>query len=149
MFAITQQMNALMGAVNNLQVQVNTLNNKIAALSTTQRDSSGADFSQKVDSLSGNIDDIKRSLNKIQVDTVSKHNDIKKDLDSNKKEVKLLETTLTRKMEQTINKSVKDRTDLVADELKSFVERTLTEYMEGDKDEEEDEEDDNDSTVKI
>jgi hypothetical protein len=148
MFAITQQMTALMGAVNSLQVQVNTLNNKITALSTTQRDSSGADFSQKVDSLSGNIDDIKRSLNKIQVDTVSKHNDIKKDLDSNKKEVKLLETTLTRKMEQTINKSVKDRTDLVTDELKSFVERTLTEYMEGDKDEE-DEEDDNDSTVKI
>jgi DNA-binding FrmR family transcriptional regulator len=137
MFAITQQINAIVGAINGLQTQVLVLDKKVSELSTQQRESGAADVSQKINSLSGNIEDVKKSISKVQVDVVGKHNDIKKDLDSSKKEIKLLETTLTRKMEQSINKTVKDRTDLVSAELKSFVETTLKNYMdESDKEEE-------------
>ena len=141
MFPIMSRVNGLAGVVNSLQSQVKTLNDQVSTVSLVQKDSVENDANLKIAKLMEVMEDLKKSLNRVQLDVVTKHNEIKKDIDACKKEVKLLETTLMHKVEQVINKSVKDRTDMVADELKSFVERTITDLVDSsDKEKEEEDE---------
>ena len=141
MFPIMSRLNGLAGVVNSLQSQVRNLNDQVSTVSLVQKDSVENDANLKIAKLMEVMEDLKKSLNRVQLDVVTKHNEIKKDIDVCKKEIKLLETTLMHKVEQVINKSVKDRTDMVADELKSFVERTITDLVDSsDKEKEEEDE---------
>jgi hypothetical protein len=131
MFAVVQQLNAMKGMMNNLTAQVANLNEQVKVLSDNQKNSSESNLTVKVNQLNDGVDELKKTLNKIQIDVVGKHNEVKKDVENTKKEIKLLETTMGLKFEQNINKTVKDRTDIIANELKTFVERTITECVDG------------------
>lgn len=138
MFGIIQRMNALSGALNSVQIQVGALSDQVSRVSTDRIEAEQQGVSQQLTTLSQSIDDVKKSVGKIQVDVLAKYNDLKKDVDLQRKEAKLLETTLTLKLEQIVNKSVKTRTDIIASELRDFVQKSIADIAGSTENEDED-----------
>jgi transcription antitermination factor NusA-like protein len=129
MFTLVNQINALAAGLNGLRREVSNLNDKVEKLSVSQNENSNENISLQLGKLTETVEDIKKNLNKVQIDVVSKNNDLKKDIDNLKKEAKLLETTITHKVDQSVNKSVKDRTDLISKELKIHLDSKLSELQ--------------------
>jgi hypothetical protein len=144
MFAISQQLNNVNGSLHSLQGQLNQLKEQVQTMKNVQSKTIENDPNMKLEKLSESFDELKKLVNKVQLDLVTKYNELKKDIDTSKKEIILIDTTISHKIDQIVKKIVKDRTDLIAEELKSFVERSLSEYVdnsEKDKDDDVDVED--------
>lgn len=117
------------GSINNMNSQIVHLNDRLNATKKDATDSTG---------IKEAVDDCKRQLQKIQIDLVAKHNELKRELDAFKKdemkkelskESMILETTLNHKLEQMVQKTLKDRTDRILIELKSYTDNKMREYI--------------------
>lgn len=131
MFPIIQRLNGLTSSMNSLNSQMNVLSTEMLKQS---RGSTNSSISNEV------ITELQRSVNKLQVEFVTKQNEIKrevdklvlKDDDSKKdvsREIKLLETTLSMKLEQLVNKMVKDRVEQMMQGIKMDIEREIEERL--------------------
>lgn len=133
MYAIIQKVNALSGSIHSMNSQLNELTKKVYTDTTTTESN---EHDAKI--VGSKVDDLKSAVNKMQIEVVSKHNELKRDIemlrkDDIKRELSkasvVLETTVAHKMEQTINKVVKDRMDRMMDELKLYVDKRVEEKM--------------------
>lgn len=128
LFSVMTKLNTLSGAVNNINMNMSTLSDRISSIAQEQRTGSQNTVN------TSDLEEIKRSLIKIQGELASKHIELKKDIETIRrdeikkevtKEAKLLETMLMHKVEQLLNKSLKDRTSNLSDELKRYVDITV------------------------
>jgi predicted transcriptional regulator len=100
-------MNSLL---SNLQRQINVLQkDNINKQGNIDSDTNDTDFNNK-------IEDLSKSVSKLQVESSTKNVETKKEfekvmskLEEIKKELKLMETTLSMKTEQFVNKMIKER----------------------------------------
>lgn len=110
MFAITQQITYMNSLLSNLQRQINVLQkDNINKQGNIDSDTNDTDFNNK-------IEDLSKSVSKLQVESSTKNVETKKEfekvmskLEEIKKELKLMETTLSMKTEQFVNKMIKER----------------------------------------
>ena len=123
MFAITQRVNVLQTTVAALQNKVYSLNNKVENADTNTLSSSSSPI------VDNKVDDVAKSVQKMQVDLATKHVESKKEIEKIlskqeelKKELKLIETTLTMKTEQLVNKLVRERLEVMGADLKRSLE---------------------------
>ncbi len=109
--------------------QLNELTKKVYTDTTTTESN---EHDAKI--VGSKVDDLKSAVNKMQIEVVSKHNELKREIellrkDDIKRELSkasvVLETTVAHKMEQTINKVVKDRMDRMMDELKLYIDKKM------------------------
>jgi hypothetical protein len=133
MYAIIQKVNALSGSIHSMNSQLNELTKKVYTDTTTTESN---EHDAKI--VGSKVDDLKSAVNKMQIEVVSKNNELKRDIellrkDDIKRELSkasvVLETTVAHKMEQTINKVVKDRMERMMDELKLYVDKRIEEKM--------------------
>lgn len=136
MYSVVQRLNVVTGAIGTLSSQVRSLHEQVVKL-TAEVDNVGQSPPVTIVEPSvrpEELADVKRFATKVQNDLKEVISELKKELDTLRKddikkevskETKLLEATLMLKVEQTINKMVKDRTETIGNELKSHVEKTL------------------------
>lgn len=131
MFSVVQQLNALSSSVTALGTKVSQLSIKL------QEHSNETDVEAFKEMKSG-VDDVKKVLSKLQLDVASKQLELKKELDVLRqedvkktvaKEFMLLETTLLHKVQQSINKSLKERFDTLFAECKAYVDSQVLAHM--------------------
>lgn len=116
MYAVIQRVNALCGAVASLNAQVRSLNDQVLALTKVEEKPQVPSVAASVPN--EDVAELKRLVQKVQLDVVDKNNDLKKD-------TKILETTLMLKVEQLVNKMVKDRHEALGNELKAYVDSSI------------------------
>jgi hypothetical protein len=126
MFAIVQQLNAVSGGLVSLSAQVKHVNDKVDTMTVTSNGTSREDNNATMEALS----DLKKLITKVQLELIDKYNEIRKDIETIKrdefrkdisKEIKLLETSLVLKVETMVNKMVKDRTETLGTDLKQMI----------------------------
>jgi hypothetical protein len=128
MYAVIQRVNALCGAVSSLNAQVRLLNEQVAELKNDSMNTPALPPSPPPVTVaaidytaarSEELGDVKRLVQKVQLDVIDKHSEVKK-------ETKMLETTLMLKVEQLVNKMVKDRHEALGHELRAYVDSAVS-----------------------
>ena len=126
MFAITQKINTLTMQMQSLYCQVSSLANEVRK-SNENVDGNEAE-ARSINLINNNerIDDVQKNLTKLQLDFMGKQGDLKKDIEKLvvkqeelKREIKILETTMSVKLEQLIVRLVKERVDQMIEGMKS------------------------------
>lgn len=122
------KVNSLSGAINNINMNMANLSDRISTITQEQKKDSNNSVSNS------DLEELKHLVNKVQLDVVTKHTELKRELDSLRreeikkevsKESKLLETMVMHKVEQLLSKSLKDRTTNLSDELKHYVDTQI------------------------
>lgn len=135
MYSLIQRVNAVSGALNGLNAQVHTLNERVSTLSQQQPMMPPTQITSSQPNVSSDeLLELKKLITKIQLELIDKHNELKKEIDTMQKgdvktliakETKLLEASLMMKVEQTINKMMKDRLDSHMTDVKQYVEKRV------------------------
>lgn len=135
MYPVIQHVNAVAGAVSSISAQVQDLNERLSTIQMAQ-ENSNVDVSHVVTAVSHeDIMEVRVMIEKLQLELIAKCSDMKKELDvfrreDIKKDIaregKLMETGIVLKVEQMVNKMVKDRMDVVSSELKAYVDKVLS-----------------------
>jgi hypothetical protein len=139
MYAINfqQQANMLGNALRSLQLEVHHLKEKITEVSGGEQASTATPGSSKsVDVLhfETQIEDVKKTLSKWQTELLSMINGLKRDTEviketDVKKELILMEASLTHKLESIVNKIVKERLDMYSTEMREEMDALIDEKL--------------------
>lgn len=131
MYHIQNKVNALGALVNGLGQQLHVLSEHVSKIPMTDKNSVVGPLVKNED-----LDEVKRLITKVQMEVIDKYAEIRKDVESLKqdslrkelnKEIKLLEASLLIRMEQTVNKMMKDRLETFSTEIKQYVDKTVAE----------------------
>lgn len=127
MIGISQQLSFNNAILASIQKQINVLKNE--NLKNKEIGENTANDSNQ----SAKIEDLAKSVSKLQVEHSTKHVESKKELEKVvvkvedfKKELKLMETTMTMKTEQFVNKLVKERIEQCKQDILSQVLQQVT-----------------------
>jgi hypothetical protein len=139
MYAINfqQQANMLGNALRSLQLEVHHLKEKITEVSGGEQASTttpGSSKSVDVSHFETQIEDVKKTLSKWQTELLSMINGLKRDTEviketDVKKELILMEASLTHKLESIVNKIVKERLDMYSTEMREEMDALIDEKL--------------------
>jgi hypothetical protein len=139
MYAINfqQQANMLGNALRSLQLEVHHLKEKITEVSGGEQASTttpGSSKSVDVSQFETQIEDVKKTLSKWQTELLSMINGLKRDTEviketDVKKELILMEASLTHKLESIVNKIVKERLDMYSTEMREEMDALIDEKL--------------------
>lgn len=132
-FQIINRINTLVSSMNNLNNQVNDLTQQLRNIQNQQQN-----VSRGANAQNDTLEDTRKQLSKLQIDLVSKTNEIKKEIEMLRteevkkqlaKEVRLLEATIIHKVEQQVNKTIKDRLQVTFAEIDEKIEKKIAEHL--------------------
>jgi hypothetical protein len=109
-----------------LSQEVKELNRQVQLVQKDTTQTSNNDHERTED-----IENMKKIVNKNQIDILSKINETKKDVEIMKKKLAIMESTLFHKIEQQIGKIVKDRMELYKEELQTQTEHDTISSSDG------------------
>lgn len=122
MFAISQQLSYMNSVLASMQQQINVLRNE------NLKNKDIGENTTNDSNQSAKVEELTKSVSKLQVENSTKHVESKKELEKVavkledfKKELKLMETTMTMKTEQFVNKLVKERIEQCKQDIISQV----------------------------
>lgn len=121
MYALVHRINVLQANVNGLQSTLANIYQKQASPQASEKETS-VQAEQFLD-IQNKVEELSKSIHRIQIDLTTKQTEIKKESvardEDIRRDIKLLETTLPIKLEQLVNKIVKDRIEQLGQELKN------------------------------
>jgi hypothetical protein len=124
MYTLVHKINVLQANVSGLQTQLAHMYHRQTP-QQNERDVAPVVKEEHLLEIQNKIEELSKSINKIQIDFTTKQTEIKKESvardEDIRRDIKLLETTLPIKLEQLVNKIVKDRIDQLGKELKNSI----------------------------
>lgn len=121
MYALVHRINVLQANVNGLQSTLANIYQKQASPQPSEKEPSPQ--TEHLLDIQNKVEELSKSIHRIQIDLTTKQTEIKKESvardEDIRRDIKLLETTLPIKLEQLVNKIVKDRIEQLGQELKN------------------------------